>query len=307
MSSKNLKNHKTDYKIHDTHIHLDILLEKLNSLKEIESQLKNQEKPQEKQLFEQEDIEKIQEMLQSHNFAIQPTVSNQNFKKVIKNFESLKKVYFLVGSHPETVNNNFLVDEYLQEQTEILNTYKNNLKENRIIGIGECGLDYYYSQDLEIIKKQKQLFEAQIELAIDLKLPLIIHCREAFEDIYQILKNFPKIHGNFLIHCFTGDKNQLKQSLDLGGKVAFGGILTFGKNAEYLRESAKYCPDNSWVLETDSPFLSPNPNRGAICLPTYIDFVAEKMAEIKNISKIETWKISEQNTKNLFKNVKFSV
>ena len=152
--------------------------------------------------------------------------------------------------------------------------------EKRIIGIGECGLDYYYTQDSRIIHKQKELFESQIDLAIKLDIPLFIHTRDAFDDTFEILKSKPGIHGKFAIHCFTGNKNHLKEVLDMGGKAAFGGIITFGKNAEYLREAFAYCPKDGYLLETDLPFLSPKPFRGKDNLPEYIKFVAEKMGQI---------------------------
>lgn len=274
------------YKPHDTHIHLDLLLSKIQEL--------NLGLTPEFQIST--DLEKL---LANHRWVIQATSSMDNFKQVQTDFLDNPKIYFLAGSHPEIVDQDFSVQEYLKKQKQELKPFLENPKKYRLVGIGECGLDYFYSQDKEIINKQKELFEAQIQLAIDSNLPLIIHCREAFDDIYNILKDFKNIHGKFWIHCFTGNTNQLRKILDIGGKVAFGGILTFGKNAEYLRDSARFCPNDSWLLETDSPFLSPTPNRGQICQPIFIDFVAEKMAEIKGLEKEMVWQISEKNTEKM--------
>lgn len=275
----------TQGKIHDTHIHLDILLQKINEFnntlnsKQISTDLDN--------------------LLANHKWVLQPTVSTNNFIQVESVFKQNSKIYFLAGSHPEIVDSGFDVKNYISDQQQKLKPFLESPIKQKLLGIGECGLDYFYTQDKEIIKKQKELFEAQIQLAIDSNLPLIIHCREAFDDIYDILKKFKQIHSKFWIHCFTGNTDQLRKILDIGGKVAFGGILTFGKNADYLRDSANFCPDDSWLLETDSPFLAPAPYRGQICQPVFIDLVAQKMSEIKNISKQEIWQIAEKNVRSL--------
>ena len=336
--------------MHDSHVHLDILLQKIGILPDLKREIDLQNldlTPTKKQEIQT----KIQDLLQNHNFVLHSTVSTKNFELVFELFKDLTKVKFLVGSHPELVNDKFDLKNYLsyqenfiqktlkplvqkqknfepkslsekenvenlQEPKQIQNGFQSNSNQinfdsnpdfnfnsnfkQKILGIGECGLDYFYTQDKSLMKTQKELFLAQIELAIETKLPLVIHCREAFADVLDILKNFQQIHGKFLIHCFTGDKEILKQTLDLGGFVAFGGILTFGKNAEYLRESLAYCPNSGWMLETDLPFLTPNPKRGEICLPQYIDFVAQTVSEIKNLEKAKVWQISRQNFADLF-------
>jgi TatD DNase family protein len=282
---------------HDTHSHLDLLLEKLEILQNLD---RNTSLDLEKlEINENQIREKIDELLANHEFVIHPTVSSENYLLIQKLFQKFPQIYYLLGSHPEIVNEDFMVSNYLQKQQKIVNSkdFLVNLKQHKLVGIGECGLDYFYSQKPEIINKQTELFLAQIQLAIDLNLPLIVHTRDAFADTIEIIKKFPKIHGKFLIHCFTGGREIVKEILDLGGFMAFGGILTF-KKAEYLRESLTYCPDNSWVLETDLPFLSPN--RGQICLPKDINLIAETAATVKNLELSEIWQISRNNSLRLF-------
>jgi TatD family hydrolase len=307
---KTLSTAKTEF--YDSHVHLDILLQMLEILpksqKEITFESLNLD------ISETKKIEsKINFLLQNHHLALHSTVSYQNFDLVYKLFRNIKKVKFLFGTHPELVRENFDVKSYLVRQNIFVEktlkpllikqkTEQPLFWQKQILGIGECGLDYFYTQDLELIKSQKLLFEKQIELSLELDLPLVIHCREAFNDLLEILQNYKSIEQRFLIHCFTGNKEILKKILDLGGKVAFGGILTFGKNADYLRESLSYCPQDSWLLETDLPFLTPNPKRGQICLPEYINFVAKKIAEVKNLEIEKVWQIGHENFKNLFYN-----
>ena len=168
-----------------------------------------------------------------------------------------------------------------------------------MLGIGEIGLDYFYSQDENIILKQKALFCSQIELAISLNLPIEIHARDAWGDIWNILKGYPQIHGKFLIHCFTGNTQELKNCFDLGGKAAFGGIVTFPKSVD-LQEAAIFCPSDSMVLETDLPFLAPVPNRGKTCEPALINDTAIFMAKLKNTTPEQIWEWSRENSKSLF-------
>lgn len=274
---------------HDTHVHLEILLEKLDLIQP--GQIPTS--PQQTQIEE-----KITKLLINHEFVIHSTVSTENYKYVLNLLQNVPKVKYLLGAHPELVYENYNVKEFLHEQQDFIQSLNGDL--TKIIGLGESGLDYFYSQDKDIINNQKKIFERQIDLAIELNLPLVIHCREAFDDLFGMLKSYPKIQGKFLIHCFTGSKEQLTQTLDLGGKVAFGGIITFGANAEYLRESLKFCPNDSWVLETDLPYLTPAPLRGKICLPEYIDFVAQKASQIKDLDTEQVWQISRKNVKSIF-------
>jgi len=284
---------------HDTHAHLDLLLQRLGDLPgEKDLNLERGE------LKHMEDFEiskhKVNDLMSKHDFVIHPTVSTENFYLVSSLFRSFSKVYFLLGSHPEIVKEKFRLENYIDIQQSLIAELEadQNLL-NRLVGIGEVGLDYHYSKDPIIIEKQKCLFEEQISLAIKLNLPLVIHCREAFSDLFTILKSYPDIHNNFLIHCFTGDTDDLQKVLEIGGKVAFGGVATFA-SARDLQDAVKYCPTDSFVLETDLPFLAPAPHRSQICMPEMIDEIAETIANLKGLTKKETWNYSLKNTVNLF-------
>ena len=268
---------------HDTHCHLEMLLAKLKLGDNSNDNLT--------------EIDSISKLLQNHQFALQSTVSTSNFLEVYELFQSIHKVKYFLGSHPEIVNNDFDLEDYLAAQQ--LQIQKYNIP-HKIIGIGEIGLDYHYTQDIHLISTQKKLFESQIILAISLNLPIMIHCREAFEDVLEILGRYPQIHNKFLIHCFTGRVSELVGILKLGGLVAFGGISTF-KSAICVQEAVKICPLKSFVLETDLPFLAPIPHRGQVCLPQMIDNIAQKIADLKEISKESVWQHSLTNTQKLFK------
>lgn len=284
---------------HDTHAHLDLLLQRLGDLPD-EKDL-DLEKGTLKHIEDFEvDKKRVESLISKHDFVIHPTVSTDNFYLVSSLFRSISKIYFLLGSHPEIVNSKFSVEKYIDEQqTLVVELESDQDLLNRLVGIGEAGLDYHYTKDPLIIEKQKGLFEEQISLAIKLKLPLIIHCREAFADLFTILKQYPDIHGNFLIHCFTGDTDDLQKVLEFDGKVAFGGVATFNSAVD-LQDAVKYCPNDSFVLETDLPFLAPAPYRSQICMPEMIDEIAQKISELKSLTKKEVWNYSLKNSINLF-------
>jgi TatD DNase family protein len=283
--------------LHDTHAHLEMLLTKLGFLNE---SLEKSENIEEQKLSNEAKF-KLSQLLTNHEFVLQSTVSTSNFQYVTQLFQGFEKIKYFLGSHPEIVNVDFDIKNYLITQKLFLEKHseiiKGKFKNQTVAGIGEVGLDYHYTQDAKLIKTQKELFEAQIQLAIEYNLPLMIHCRDAFDDLFEILYKYPKIHNKFLIHCFTGGIDEMYKTIKIGGKVAFGGVITF-KSAKNVQEAAEYCPLENFVLETDLPFLSPK--RGEICIPEHIDLVATKVAELKKIPKQEVWELSKRNCKDLF-------
>jgi TatD DNase family protein len=276
-----------NYLLHDTHLHLDILLEKLGHIDDIRSL--DLAKPL---TLSSEHKALLSQLLGQHEFAIQATVAWQNFAIAWQLFKDLDKVSFLFGSHPEIVTPEFNLDNYLDEQNAYL---VENLANIELIGVGEIGLDYYYSQDKNIIQTQQSLFRHQLELAQQLKLPVVIHCRDAFQDLFSILQEYPRIQGRFIVHCFTGGIEEARQVVDMGGKIGIGGILTFN-NGQQLREAVEFVRMEDIVLETDLPFLSPVPERGKVCLPEYIKHTGQKVAEIKNIDIEQVWADSKHNS-----------
>jgi TatD DNase family protein len=279
--------------IHDTHAHLEMLYQKLGLIPE----------GRDTEIDLPADLDQIlknfsETYLSNHEWIIHPTVSIQNLELALKLFYPEPKIKFLLGAHPEIVDQDFDFSSYCSYLDNKIKDLEVLFPE-RLIGIGEIGLDYFYTQDQEIIQKQKLLFRYHIELALRLNLPIEIHTRDAWDDTFEILDEYPEIHGKFLIHCFTGNVENLRKCVDRGGRAAFGGIVTFNKSTE-LQESAVFCPLESMVLETDLPFLAPTPNRGKLCLPEMIEDTAIKMAELKNTAPEIIWEWSRRNSVELF-------
>ena len=168
----------------------------------------------------------------------------------------------------------------------------------RFVAIGEIGLDFYYNSSARDI--QLQAFREQIELALELKLPIIVHVRDAFNEAYEICASYSKnnhLHG--VIHCFTGTEEQAQMFLLLGMYISFSGIITF-KKTDALKAACKHVPFDRIMIETDAPFLAPVPFRGKRNEPAYVKYVAEEVARIKNMSFQEIDSITEANTNKLF-------
>ncbi|MBX9766112.1 MAG: TatD family hydrolase [Bdellovibrionales bacterium] len=169
-----------------------------------------------------------------------------------------------------------------------------------IVAIGEIGLDYYYNHAQKDV--QKQAFREQVELAVELGLPLEIHTRDAEEDTIKILQDYRgKLKG--LIHCFTGTRWLAEKALDLDFNVSFSGIVTF-KNAESLRDTARVIPLDRLHVETDAPFLAPVPHRGKKNLPSYLTHTAQFISDLKGVSLEKLTEQLNQNAQDLFPRLK---
>jgi TatD DNase family protein len=169
-------------------------------------------------------------------------------------------------------------------------------KHPRVIGIGECGLDYYY--DKSDRQAQRERFQAHIDAARQTGLPLIVHTREAEEDTAEILDAAVKQDGvTGVLHCFTGSAELARKGLDLGFFISLSGIVTF-KNARDLQETAKWLPSDQMLVETDSPFLAPVPHRGQKCEPA---FVADTAAFVAELRGVDSERLAESTTANFFK------
>jgi TatD DNase family protein len=171
-------------------------------------------------------------------------------------------------------------------------------KSKKIISFGETGLDYFYKRSEK--KDQIFSFEKHIEFAISEKVPVIIHTRDADADTISIIKKY-YTKTKFLIHCFTGSLDFAKNLLDLECLISFSGIITFKKSSD-LRNVVKYVPLEKMLIETDSPYLSPDPLRGKSNEPANVKIVAENIALIKGISLEEVANLTTKNFKNFFFN-----
>lgn len=199
--------------------------------------------------------------------------------------EKYENVYATVGIHPNEVTKETLDLELLKAQT----------KHPKVIAIGEIGIDLYRSSDS--LELQKKYFTHQIKLAIELDLPIIVHSRNSSDVIYEILKDYKGVKG--VMHCYSEHIELLDSFLELGLYVSVGGIVTF-KNAELVREIAKKVPLNRLLIETDAPYLAPEPNRGKKNEPAYVKYTLLKLAEVLNIEVNELRKITVDNTYKLF-------
>ena len=194
-------------------------------------------------------------------------------------------MYCAVGFHPEEIGK--ANEDYLEEIKELS-------KHKKCVAIGEIGLDYYWVKDNK--EEQKRIFTEQVILANELNLPVIIHSRDAHNDTLEILKKY-KPKG--VLHCFSGSVEVMKEVLKLGMYIGLGGAVTF-KNARVPLEVAKELPLERLLLETDCPYMSPVPMRGKRNQSTYISFVAEKIAEVKNLTKEEVLATANNNAFKLF-------
>ncbi len=218
------------------------------------------------------------------------STSFESFSKIKELIMLDDMIYGTIGIHPHESSKNIITSN------EIINNLNVNSK---IIGIGETGLDFYYNNS----EKNKQItsFNVHIEAAIKTNTPLIIHSRDAEKETFEILNDYKNENIKILMHCFTGSREFSKKLQTLNSYFSASGIITF-KNSIDLQETFKSIPMENILIETDSPFLAPVPKRGKKNEPSFIDFTAAKLAEIKNISKQELVKITTNNFNKLFFN-----
>ena len=195
----------------------------------------------------------------------------------------------MMGLHPCSVNGNY------EKELEIVKKW---LDKRRFKAIGEIGIDLYW--DKTFIKEQELAFKQQIDWALEFKYPIVIHCRNAFDEIYAILSMYSSLPKG-IFHCFSGNLDQAKQILSLGNfKLGIGGVVTF-KNSG-LDKIVEQLDINDLVLETDAPYLAPVPHRGKRNESNYLPLVAQKLALLKNITIEEIAQITSNNALKLFEN-----
>lgn len=229
------------------------------------------------------DYENIEEVIKKmdSNIIIASSVDLESSYHVIDLCKKYDNVYGTIGFHPTELKD--FNDENLMKLEELLNNKK-------IVGIGEIGLDYHYTKDdkeLQIIA-----FKKQIELALKYKLPIVIHSRDAALDTMNIVKEYNDLKFHF--HCFSYSLEIANEIIKLGGKIGIGGVITF-KNSVKLRDIVNNIDLSNILLETDSPYLTPEPFRGKKNEPSNVKYVLKKIAEIKNLSEEEVAKITTMN------------
>ncbi len=213
----------------------------------------------------------------------------------LESFENIKNIinldpiiYGTFGIHPHDADKNLISTSKIIE---------NSKHSKKIIGVGETGLDFFYNNS----DKQNQIksFENHINACLNLKLPLIVHSRNAETETFEILNNYKSTDLKILMHCFTGSYDFAKKLLDLNSYFSASGIITF-KNSSDLRNTFSFIPNDKIIIETDSPFLAPIPMRGKKNEPSFLKYTLEKIAEIKNNTAENMDKITTDNFNNLF-------
>ena len=233
-----------------------------------------------------DDIDKVIEENKNANIdkIVVSGCSRESIEEVMDLKDKYDMVYVTIGYHPE----------YADTVTESdLDYLKSLLGEKKIIGIGEIGLDYHYTKENK--DKQIWLFEEQLKIANAFNLPVVIHSRDATMDTINTLKKY-KVKG--IIHCFSGSLETANVYISMGFLLGIGGVVTF-KNSK-LKDVVKEVPLESIVLETDSPYLTPVPFRGKINSSKYLEYIANFIADIKNISVEELAEITSRNASSLF-------
>ena len=194
-----------------------------------------------------------------------------------KEYENL---YVAIGIGPENIDS--ITDEDIKSIKALVNNKK-------IVAIGEIGLDYYWTKENK--ERQIYVFEEMLKIAKESNLPVIVHNRDATKDIYELLKEY-NVKG--IIHCFSGSVETAKEFIKLGFLIGIGGVVTF-KNAKHLKEVVQNIPMSCISLETDSPYLTPEPFRGKKNNPAYLTYIVKKIAELKGINEEEVRKVTSCN------------
>ena len=231
-----------------------------------------------------DNIDELTNLLKEKNIIYVLNASS-NYSEALEIIDKSKKYHFLlpvIGIHPESV-----------DEIDKLDKIEELIKNNKVYAVGEIGLDYHWVKDNK--DKQKELFIKQIELANKYNLPIVVHTRDSISDVLEIIKEH-KCRG--VMHCFSGSYEMAKEFIKYGFKLGIGGVLTF-KNSK-LYKIVEELPIDSFVLETDSPYLAPEPKRGSENEPANVKYVAEFICKLKGILPEELAKITEKNLHEIF-------
>ncbi len=248
----------------------------------------------------------------------------ESSKKAQQIAETHNEIYYSIGVHPDNVEDfnekeleNLIISSLNNKEKSHQNViakrsyHKNavaistkngfnseqSAEISKLVAIGEIGLDYFHNKENKA--EQKRVFIKQIELANKYQLPIIIHCREAYGDTLEILKQFAPFKFGAVMHCYSGSLEYANELIKLGIKISFTGTVTY-KNAVNVKEVAKTIPLNSFFLETDCPYLAPVPHRGKRNEPAYVKYVAECIAALRNMSVTDLISATDQNAIKFF-------
>jgi len=257
----------------DTHCHLSMVLD-------------------EKGRIDYSQIDDILKQMETNGVTHAITIgSNMNDSRLsVEIANRYDNIYCTVGVHPEEVESFNIV--------ELEHLVKANLDSGKLVAIGEIGLDYYWRKDNK--EAQIEIFKRQIELAKKYNLPIVVHCRDAYGDVLEILKENSPFDNGGVIHCYSGSIDWAKEIIKLGFLISFTGVVTYS-NAVNVQEVVKWVDNEKFMVETDSPFLTPVPFRGKVNNPSYTKYTLEYIAKLKNENIENLNKITTNNAIKLFK------
>ena len=238
------------------------------------------------------DREVLLASMQEHGIEklVNVCASIDGLQDTVKLIEKYPFIYGAVGVHPDDAEQ--MTEETLAEIRRISHM-------NKMIAIGEIGLDYYWHKEKKEHEIQQKMFHAQMEIAREEKLPFMIHSRDAAEDTLNIVREYMQggMYGG-IIHCFSYSREIAAEYLNMGLYLGIGGVVTF-KNAKKLKEVVQYAPLSQLVLETDCPYMAPEPNRGKRNSSLYLPYVVQAIAELKQVTPEEVIEVTRENTHRL--------
>lgn len=239
------------------------------------------------------DREELLVSMQAHGIGkiVNAGSSLETVKKSLDLAEKYDFIYAAVGVHPSEIA---CLDE------EGLAWLKEQAKHPKTVAIGEIGLDYYWDKEKDVQEKQREWFRRQLILAKEMELPVIIHSRDAAEDTLTIMKEAYAMQIPGVIHCFSYSVQMAEEYVRMGYYIGVGGVVTF-KNARKLKEVAAKIPLEYLLLETDCPYMAPEPFRGKRNSSLYLPYVAKKIAEIKGITEQEVIDVTERNARKMYR------
>ena len=242
--------------------------------------------------FDPDRVELLSHLLRENNIGkiVNVGATFKGCKESIALAEKYDDVYAAIGIHPEEID---------EINDEVIEWLRQNSSNPKVVAIGEIGLDYYCVKEEEQRAKQRLWFNKQMDLAKKLEMPVIIHSRDAAEDTLNTIKLYNNSHVKGIVHCYSYSKEIAMEYVKMGWYIGVGGVVTF-KNAKKLVETVEAIPLESIVLETDCPYMAPVPHRGERNSSIFLSHVAEKIAEIKNISVAEVENVTYQNALNIY-------
>ncbi len=246
--------------------------------------------------FDGDRVELLSHLLKENNIGniVNVGASFRGCKDSLKLAESYENVYAAIGIHPEEID---------EASDEVLEWIRENASNPKVVAIGEIGLDYYWVKDPEGRAKQRIWFDKQMDLAKEVNLPVVIHSREAAEDTFNTIKSYNTQDVKGIVHCYSYSKELALEYVKMGWYIGVGGVVTF-KNGKKLVETVEAIPLENIVLETDCPYMAPEPHRGSRNSSIYLKYVSEKIAQLKGVSVEEVERITYENALRIYSKCK---